>query len=252
MTAKQVKNLEDGAMTYGEERPDWIDKNSDRGSENITREDIALPRVDVLQALSPQINKKDGAYIEGAEQGTIFNILTGELYGESIHFIPVYFVKQWLLWKIRKAGGGLLGVFPNSHEVEKAQRNLPDEVPVNQTEVMDTAVHYGMIVKAGGELEEAVISMSRSKMKVSRKLNSMVRLAGGDRFSRVYKISSVEDKNAAGEAYWNLAVQQLGYAPESMYRAAETMYESIKAGERSVDYTDPDANEVDDQDLDDM
>jgi len=104
---------------------------------------------------------------------------------------------------------------------------------------MDTAQHFVMVMPSDGEgnIEQAVISMSRSKMKVSRQLNSMIRMAGGDRFSRAYKIKAIEDSSDKGD-YWNLKPVQLGYVPEHGYKMAEEMYDAVKSGERSVDYSD--------------
>lgn len=64
--------------------PDYIKQDSSRGNENVSSEDLQLPRLDVLQALSPQINKKKENYIDGAEVGMLFNTLTGELYPEGV------------------------------------------------------------------------------------------------------------------------------------------------------------------------
>ena len=47
-----------------EDRPDWLKKGS-AGSEDVGVKDMILPRIDVLQALSPQIKKSDPAYIQG-------------------------------------------------------------------------------------------------------------------------------------------------------------------------------------------
>ena len=46
-------------------------------------DDITIPRVDVLQALSPQRKKTNAEYIEGAEEGMLFNTVTKQLYGSN-------------------------------------------------------------------------------------------------------------------------------------------------------------------------
>ena len=40
--------------------------------ENMTSDDMLIPRLRILQSQSPQVNKADGAYIKGAEAGHIF------------------------------------------------------------------------------------------------------------------------------------------------------------------------------------
>jgi len=45
--------------------------------------DKTTPRIQLAQAMSPQVKKKNADYIEGLEEGMFFNALTGEIYGES-------------------------------------------------------------------------------------------------------------------------------------------------------------------------
>jgi hypothetical protein len=76
--------------------------------------------------------------------------------------------------------------------------------------------------------------MAKSKMKANRQLNTLCKMAGGDRFSKVYAIAALADKNPQGQDYWNLTVSALGYAPEAVYKEAEAMYDAISSGECSV------------------
>ncbi|WP_373081945.1 hypothetical protein [Zhongshania sp.] len=207
-----------------------------RGNENVGTDDVQLPRIDVLQALSPQIKKSDPDYIDGAEQGMLFNTLTGDLY-EELQFIPVYVRKRWLLWKDRKAGGGLRGVADSEAEAKAKLAELDDR---DQVEIVDTHENIVLIVEKDGTLTEAIWSLAKSKAKVARKFNSLVRLNGGPRFSRVYTMLPFEDENAAGEAYWNMAIGKSTQWPtQEQFEYAEALYESISQGSRKVgaDYT---------------
>ena len=69
-------------------------------------------------------------------------------------------------------------------------------------------------------------------MKVSRKFNSLVRLSGGDRFSRSYMVVSVEDEGAQGE-YQNINLIQDGYPSQEVYQKAEALYTAISSGEKA-------------------
>ena len=40
---------------------------------NVTPEDYAIPFLNILQQMSPQVNKTEGAYVKGAESGMIYN-----------------------------------------------------------------------------------------------------------------------------------------------------------------------------------
>ena len=52
--------------------PAYIDQGQSRGSENVTTEDLVIPRLEIVQALSPCKDKNEGAYIEGCEEGQLF------------------------------------------------------------------------------------------------------------------------------------------------------------------------------------
>ena len=224
MSSKNVAKKNETAMAV----PDYI-KDSGRGQEGVGTEDVLLPRITLLQQLSPQINKKKPEYVEGAEAGMMMNSVTKELYDE-IEIVPVFFRKEWVIWKDRDAGGGSRGAFPGQAEA-MAELNKYDDAAL--LEVKDTANHFVLIRKPDGSIEEAVISMSGGTMRSSRQLNSLVRIAGGDRFSRMYKVTSMEVNGAKG-AYLTFNFEMIGWAPEDMYHQAEELYEAIRAGQVDV------------------
>jgi hypothetical protein len=51
-----------------------------KGFENMTQEDMALPFIRILGQLSPQVTDGDSKFIEGAKPGMIYNTVTSELY----------------------------------------------------------------------------------------------------------------------------------------------------------------------------
>lgn len=204
--------------------PSYIKQGQGRGNENVSNEDLQLPRIDVLQALSPQINKKKDSYIEGAEVGMLFNTLTGELYKEGVNMTPITFIKRHLVWVDRKkdSEGGLRGVFDTPEQAETFVEEQADE---DKLEVVATAEHLVLL----DDGTEVILSMSKSRMKVSRRFNSLVRLNAGDRFSRRYLLTSVDDKSSQGE-FQNIAVANNGFPSEEVYFKAEALYEAISSG----------------------
>ena len=70
-----------------------FEADADKGSQNITQEDLALPFLKVLGQLSPEVNKRDGKYVEGAEPGMIVNTVTNEIYDgtKGINVLPVFY-----------------------------------------------------------------------------------------------------------------------------------------------------------------
>jgi|TARA_R110002153_G_scaffold131915_2_gene280919 hypothetical protein len=231
MSSKELK-VKSGDLA----RPAFMDSGSSRGSEGVGIDDITIPRVDVLQALSPQRKKTNAEYIEGAEEGMLFNTVTKQLYGSNFVFVPVYFRKEYVIWKDRKEGGGFCGAF--SSELDAINAIADQDLNPEIHQISDTGQHFGLLVddheSENPKIEEAVISMSRSKMKVSRQLNTMIRMAGGDRFERAYTVAACESTNNNGEEFWNISVKQLGYVSESVFKAAEVVYTAITAGTTDV------------------
>ena len=57
-----------------------FEQDASQGLENMDQQDLALPFLRILGQLSPQVNKRDSKYVEGAEPGMIYNTVTHELY----------------------------------------------------------------------------------------------------------------------------------------------------------------------------
>lgn len=213
--------------------PDFLkNMTGGRGSENVTTDDLVIPRLELVQALSPCRKKTDPAYISGAEEGMLYNNVTRELYGDNVKVVPVYFRKEYIVWKARELGGGFIGAFPSQAEAEsaaQAQEN-PSDYRIN-----DTANHFCLLVKPNGDVEEIVVSMAVTKLKVSRKWNSLVRMAGGDSFSRVYELGSAIEQNKLGQDYYNLTVKLVGFPTEAIYHRAESLYDQVNEGRVRAD-----------------
>jgi len=245
MAKTEVATTNQFEIAVTNEVPDFLrGKEGGRGAENVGADDLVIPRIELIQALSPARNKKDAAYIEGADEGMLYNNVTRELYGETVTVIPVYYSKQYLVWKDRKSGGGgsngFRGAFASLAAANAAIAQLNEE----GLEAIDTAQHF-VLVGHAGEWTEAVISMSKSKMKVSKRWNSLVRMTNMDSFARAYKLSAVTETNARNESYYNLNVTPLGFVSKEIYERAEKLYNTISQGgvKVSSDY-DIDADET--------
>lgn len=243
--SKQVATTDDQAVIASEEVPEHLKglMGDQRGSEEVAGDDLVIPRVDLIQGLSKVRKKTDPNYIEGAEEGMLYNVVTRQLYGEEVKIVPVYFQKQWLVWRDADLGGGFGGAFPDQESAEEARQEM--ESP-QEWEVVDTPTHYVLVVHDDGSTEEAVVSMAKTKAKASRYLNSLVRINGGPRFSRVYKLKGVNEQNRQGQDYYTLQVETLGFAPKHVFEQAEHLYETVKAGNVQVDQGEPVATEEDD------
>ena len=80
----QVTEKKNGALATFD-----MEADAQHGAQNISQEDLALPFLKILGQLSPEVNKRDGKYVEGAEPGKIINTVTNALY-DSIQVVPCH------------------------------------------------------------------------------------------------------------------------------------------------------------------
>lgn len=216
-------------------RPEWMG-NTNRGNEGVSSEDMTIPRISIIQDLSPQHKKSKPEYIEGASTKMAFNTATQQLYGESLHVVPVLFRKEYVIWKDIEKGGGFRGAFPS---MDAARKELAEMDDAGDCEIQDTHQHFVLVVEEGSTLEnpithQAVISMSKSQCKPSRQWNTMIQNSGGDRWERMYDLNVVDAQNAAGQDYYNWQVKQNGYVSQAMFDEAEKLYEAVRSGAMDV------------------
>lgn len=237
MAKKEVTtaNEDTELALFGNERPDYV-TDTGRGSEGVTVDDMSLPRLSIIQDLSPQRKKNEDAYIDGAEEGMIFNTASNELFPNGkVTVIPCFFRAEYVVWKDRQKGGGFGGAFATEELANEAIKLLDDAA---DWDVSYTHQHFCIMVhpdhtEAKPHTEDVVISMSRSQLKPSRKWNTMVQTAGGDRFARAYSLNVVQDKSSKGDFY-NWSVKSLGFVPRGLFDKGEAVYEAVKAGQKDV------------------
>ena len=230
MTKEVAKKTEQ----FLQDRPEWMGDES-KGNEDVKSDDLAIPRLSIAQDLSPHIKPSKPEYIEGCKAGMCFNSATGQLYGQSTMVVPVLFRKEHIIWRDRKKGGGFEGSY---HTIREANHALSQLENPHDCAIVDTAVHFCLLVGADGSTEQVVMSMSKSQMKPSRAWNTKIVSIGGNRWSKVYTVSVVGDSNKNGDEYYNWRIDPIGYVSQALNKAASSFYDSLKDGEVKVNYTD--------------
>lgn len=229
--SKQLETASDKSIAI---RPEFA--GTGRGSENVNTDDLQIPRIGIVQSLSPERKKNDPAYIEGAEEGHMFNSVTRELFKDPLLVIPVYYRKEFFLWRVRASGGGFRGVYQTYGDAQAAQLEIQDK-----TEINDTAQQFCLVSSDNGATwSEAVVSMTSSNGGVSKRWNSDIKLRGADRFANVYQLSVIEKNNDKG-TFYIFKENWIRWATEPEYRAGEQSYEAICKGVRDIsrDYDGP-------------
>ena len=219
-----------------------FEEDAAKGLGKIGQEDLALPFLKILGQLSPEVNKRDGKYVEGAEPGMIFNSVSGELYDgvKGIDVIPAFYKLEYIEWKDRGDGPGApVAIYDSSSDImskTKPDANYKDRLPSGNY-IEKTASHF--VIITGDSPSTALISMKSTQLKISRKWNSMmsgIKLKGKNglytpaSFSHIYKLKTTQMSNDKG-TWFGWEVSKVGpIADASIYQQAKSFSDSISKG----------------------
>jgi hypothetical protein len=208
--------------------PAHVSKSSGLGNEDVSAEHLQTPRVKQLQQLSNEVDENHSEYIEGAKPGDFINTITRENYGKEMYVINIKFTEEFVIWRKREKGGGLVGSYSSQKD---AYTYLEAEgLAVEDYDIIQTQSHLLLRKDAEtGELsgQPFIFDCSSSKLRVSREWNTQLKLAGGDRFSSLWKMSSAQTQNRASQKFYNIAVENQGWVTDEDYAASKKLYESV-------------------------
>ena len=103
-----------------------FEEYSGTGFSEVTTDDLSIPFLRVLAQLSPQVNKRDGAYVNGAEAGMLYNTVLNEVYDgeQGIDIVPCHYNRRFVEWTPREQGGGYVDSYsPTDPIVQTVVRN---------------------------------------------------------------------------------------------------------------------------------
>ena len=231
----QVTTKKEGALAVN-----VFEADANKGSQNISQEDLALPFLKVLGQLSPEVNERDGKYDEGAKPGRIINTVTNELY-DQINVLPVFYKRQYIEWQDRGASTGAPVAIHEADSDILSQttrgKDYKDRLP-NGNYLENTANHF--VILMGSSPTTALISMKATQLKVSRKWNSMmmgIKLQGKNglftppTYSHIYSLKTVQMSNDKG-TWFGWDVSKAGPVEDkTIYDMAKSFAVSVGKGE---------------------
>jgi hypothetical protein len=231
----QVAEKKEGAL-----QTNLFEADANQGAQNISQEDLALPFLKILGQLSPEVNKRDGKYVEGAEPGKIINTVTNELY-DDIDVIPCHYKRQYVEWQDRGTSTGAPVAIhdADSDIVSQTTRDktYKDRLP-NGNYLENTANHF--VLLCGKNPGTALISMKSTQLKVSRKWNSMmmgIKMQGKNglftppTYSHIYNLKTVQMSNDKGTWFgWDVS-KKGPVTQKDLYDMAKNFAISVGKGE---------------------
>ena len=204
--------------------PAHVKEGSKLGNENVSSEHISVPRVKLLQKMNNEVDPNHSEYIENAKEGDFINTVTGENYGSSMYVVNVHFKEEFVVWKKREKGGGLIGNFLTRKEAEEY---LTDNgLEADEYDITQTQIHT--LLRLDDETSEVsdipfLFDCASSKLKVSREWNTKIMKQGGDRFSYLWKMSSVPQSNAKG-SWVNIDIGGVDWLKDEIYEQVKSFY----------------------------
>jgi len=215
------------------------------GLENVGSRDLVIPRITILQALSPQVQPKKPEYINGAKIGDICDVGTQEIFESPMPFLPVHYVKQWLEWAPRSSGKGLVRIHDTPDIVDQCtldEKKRP--ITKDGNYIAETAQFFGLNLSAGGR--RSFLPLASTQLKKARR---WLTLATSERvmrpdgsaytpplFYRVYNLSTVDESNSEGDwAGWKVErgerLQDYDVNWKDIFNEAVNFRDSLKRGE---------------------
>lgn len=241
---------------------------------NIDSTDLIIPRVKLLQAISPEITENDLA-----KQGNFWHTIAGENLGNKLRGIPIILRKSYVLWAPRGDDRGILARANDGLNWDNAgmeftvkPKNSPHPVTYKLGSTVSVKTGDGPALSEFGssipgdpksppaaaltyqflwffpdfqELSPAIMINTRSSVKPAQGLLSKIDLRPVDHFAQVYEIGVSQEKGAEGP-FFNYTYLSAGYADEEQYGIAKSMFDRFKGADwrANEEAGDTDVNEA--------
>lgn len=221
------------------------------GFSEVTTEDLAIPFIRILAQLSPEVNKRDGKYIQGAEAGMLYNTVLGKAFDgeQGILVVPCHYSKRFLEWKPRSSGGGFVTSYtPEEAAKLRTTRNDRNEDILPNGNLLTTTAQFFVLFIHDEGVQPSLLSMTSTQLKKARKwLTQMQAMTAKGKngpytlpmFSHVYRIKTVAESNDKGDWFgYDIAKERaLNMANETdldLVQQAVQFAQSVKAGDVKV------------------
>lgn len=242
---QQVTKVEEASLPTA--APDWMKAGQGAGTDRLDTKDMEVPRIKLMQALSPEISQHNGL-----KPGDFWHTLAEQSLGREVLIVPIYIDKRYILWKPREAGGGILARADDGVHWNPA--NVTFDVPINKGKKIvkwttkDTVDESGLADWGSYDRDDpnsqpaatlmytfvvampdypdlafAQLTLQRSSVKVARNIIGKIKLNPKPSYGRVFRMSSIEDSSPVGE-FNNFRFTAEGYVQD---QTAFDTYESL-------------------------
>lgn len=203
--------------------PDYIKKGDMRGQEQMTAQDVRMPRLTIAQGLSKQLMESEAVYIENLKIGHAFNDLTNEVYGKGP--LKVIIVRadppRWVEFDENRQ------VLDPNVKAGDPRTMFRTDPQTGRREPPIATQFYDYVVLLGPEREPIAMSMKGSAIREAKRLNGLIKAKPVPVFACYYELSSIEQKNSKG-VWYIFSVKQAGWVDAETYAYAEKVFDATK------------------------
>lgn len=183
---------------------DYLAEVAGQGFENMSNDEVAVPRLLIAQALSDVV--QNGS----VKVGHFYNSITGKDYGEAVDLIVCHFQKVWVEWK--KNNGGYVGTYPIGGLADVTGDNYRGlehkDADGNINDVIETW-NYLVILPEHMEDGYMIFGSTRGNLKYLKGWNTQMRYLRtpsgkpAPLFSSIWSLSTGKDQNKNGNTYYS-------------------------------------------------
>lgn len=186
-----------------------------RGFENVERKDILIPRIQLLQMMSPAVTEGT------AKPGTMHVGLSNMNYGDKIVITPIMHFRSRIKWVPQDDGGGIECSSPDARKplsdlISAECGTCPmkdwDESKKGKDKAPACTMYENFLVLINDSVDPVLLPMERTKLKTAKKLYSMGALKNADMWNWQYQLGVSKEKNDKDQPYFNYTITDLAKA----------------------------------------
>ena len=222
------------------------------GFEDGNEGDMIIPRIKVINALSPE--RKDKL----ADEGDIVNSLTTEKLNGKI-FIPVFKFNSNIEWKDRAEGGGIRCIARDgkrgyesdgtSKMCAQCRRNEFDNTKTGREAIPKCTKYINFFGFIQGERMPIILSFSKTNYNEGRKLYSLARVTMQNMWNHGYKLDS-KLMSKGGNEWYNIVVTAAGPTSEEDRTFGMQLFKTFRPSDIVYDLDDTSVSYASQEEID--
>jgi hypothetical protein len=235
-----------------EQVPDYIREHMTKERiGNLDESDRIVPRLQLLQAISPEVTEYDNA-----KAGCFWHNLAAENLSDRVKAIPIIVRKSVILWAPRGDDRGILARSmecihwdnPNMEFQVKLKGIAKPMVWATKGSVKESGLlEFGSSVPGDSNSNPAasltyntlwylvdypgyspvVVINTRSSLKPTQQLYNRIEMRQGAHWTQLWELGVVQEKGAEGP-YFNYTYRSAGYPTQEAMNAAHRLYDRFK------------------------